>query len=144
MFSTYSFEDASVVLSHPDLGQISASGQGLKTISISMSNDMRQDDLAGDGSVMVSKMPSPNGGIIITAQQTSPFHEWMTKFINYLETAPTSRFALGTILVNAQEMGVRHTGTGVGPQKRSDKGYEAAGGSVSWNLMCAKLTEESI
>jgi len=143
-FTTYSFEEVSVVISHPALGQFVASGQGLKSISVSRPNDMRQDDLAGDGHVMVSKMPSPNGGIVMTCQQTSPFQDFMTKLTNYLKTAPASEFAKGTIVISPVNQNIRHYGRGVTPQKMADKNYEAAGGTVPWNLMCAELTDEVV
>ena len=143
-YTTYSFEEVSVVLEHPALGQFSASGKGLKSISVSRANDMRQDDLAGDGTVMISKLPSPNGSIILTAQQVSALHDFMTKWSNYVKTAPASQFAAGTVTINATNAGVRHTGLGVTPQKVADKTYEATGGVVPWTIMCAEVVDEVV
>lgn len=143
-FTTYSFEEVSVIIEHPALGQFSASGKGLKSISVSRTNDLRQDDLAGDGTVMISKLPSPNGSIILTAQQVSELHDYMTKFANYLKTASASQFGKGTITINASNAGVRHTARGVTPQKVADKSYEATGGTVPWTLMCAEIVDEVV
>lgn len=144
MFTTYSFEDISCVVSHPSVGQHVVSGSGAKSIAISRTNDMTSHDMAADGSVMVSKMASPNGTCTITAQQTSPLHKFLVGLANYVKTAPSDEFADTNIVIRAPQMGLKHTLSGVSIQKQPDTTYEAAGGTIAWVLMAAKITDEVI
>ena len=142
MFNTYSFEDISCVISHPAVGQHVVTGSGAKTISVSRTNDMSSHDLAADGTVMISKMASPNGLVTITAQQTSDLHNYLVKLANYVKTAPSDEFASATIVIRSPEMKLLHNCRGVSIQKQADKTYEASGGTVAWPLMAAKITDE--
>jgi len=143
-FTTYSFADISCIITHPALGQHTVVGSGAKSISISRLNDSTSHDLAADGSVLVSKMASPNGNIIITAHQTSPLNQFLTKMANYIKTAPSSEFAAANIVVRAPNMKKQITSIGVSIQKIPDENFEAAGGTVAWTLMAASITNEVI
>lgn len=142
--TTYSFQDVSVVISHPSVGQQIITGAGAKSVTVTTANDITSHDVAADGSVMINKLPSPNGAVAFVAQQTSDAHQYFTKLYNYLQTAPTDEFALTTIVINAPMMKIRHTATGCSPQKRADKPYAAAGQDVTWNFMAAFINEEVI
>lgn len=142
MFNTYSFQDISCVISHPAVGQHIVTGSGAKTIAISRTNDMTSHDLAADGSVMISKMASPNGTVTVTAQQTSDLHNYLVKLANYVKTAPSDEFASATIVIRSPEMQRQHTCRGVSIQKQPDQTYEASGGTIAWGLMAAKITDE--
>lgn len=142
MNTTYSFQDISCVISHPAVGQHVVTGSGAKTIALSRTNDMSSHDLAADGSVMVSKMASPNGTVTITAQQTSDLHDYLVKLSNYVKTAPSGEFASATIVIRSAEMKRQHTCKGVSIQKQPDQTYEASGGTIAWALMAAGITDE--
>lgn len=144
MNTTYSFQDISCVISHPAVGQHVVTGSGAKSISISRTNDMSAHDVAADGGVMVSKMASPNGLVAITAQQTSPLHDYLVKLANYVKTAPSGEFATAGIVIRSAEMKRKHTCKGVSIQKQPDQNYEAVGGTIAWTLMAAGITDEVI
>lgn len=144
MATTYSFQDISCVISHPAIGQHIVTGSGAKTLALSMSGDISAHDIAADGSVMISKIPVPNGTITITAQQTSPLHDFMTKWYNYIKSADSSAFATGSITIRSPQMKVLHQCSGVSIQKKADKTYEATGGNVAWACMAAKIEDSVI
>lgn len=142
--STYSFADVSISIAHQNVGAYSASGEGIGSISISMTSDRSAHDIAADGSVMVSKIRARNGLITISVQQTSSLNRWLTKWYNYLEAASTSVWADTTIIVRAPKMGDLITLKGVTPQKLPDRPYQAQGQNVSWALMAADVQQDTI
>lgn len=144
MISTYSFADVSVSISHPNVGNYSASNEGIGDISVSMTNDRTAHDLANDGSVMVSKIRARNGAISIAVQQTSGFNKWLNKWFNYLEAAGADVWANTTVLIRAPKMGDLITAKGVSPQKLPDKPYQQQGQKVTWSLMCADIQQDVI
>lgn len=142
--TTYSFVDVSVAISHPSVGKYLADGEGIGTINIARSNDVSAHDVAGDGSVMVSKIRVRNGSITFAIQQTSAFARWLTKWYNYLEAASTSEWADTKITVRAPKMGELTTLIGVSPQKFADKPYQANGQNVNWTLLAADIQTDNI
>jgi len=116
-------------------------GAGVGSISFAQAGDVTAHDRGADGEVMVSKMKIPDGSFVISVQQTSEAHKWFTRYYNYVVAADASQWATASLTGTSPVMGVTHTATGVSPQKRGDKGYEASGKQVSWTFMAAKLTE---
>ena len=141
--TTYSFEDVTVTISHPAVGQYVASGQGIGNISVTMANDRTTHDVSADGSVMVSKVRARNGQIALTIQQTSALHAWLTKWFNYLEASGADAWADRILTLRAPKMKQIKTAIGVTPQKQSDVPYAAQGQSVSWNLMAADIQQDA-
>ncbi|WP_061343002.1 phage protein [Clostridium botulinum] len=141
MVTTYSFQDVTVSCAHNGVGAASSTGAGVGTISIVKANDDTAHDVAADGSVMISKIPGSNGNIALTMQQTSEFHKYLLKWYNYVKTAQTAEWAKMNITIKSNNLGDITTCTGVSPQKIADRGYQAQGQSVTWNLMAAEITE---
>lgn len=137
--TVYSFADVSFTISHPKVGKFTATGEGIGSISIAMSNDATQHDVAADGSVMVSKITTENGTIALAVQQTSAFHKWMQKWNSYLKVAPTSEWAQTSAVLKDPALGETISISGISPQKRADAAYQQAGQQVTWNLMAAKI-----
>ena len=137
--TVYSFADVSFTISHPKVGKFTATGEGIGSISIAMSNDATQHDVAADGSVMVSKITTENGTIALAVQQTSAFHKWMQKWNSYLKVAPTSEWAQTSAMLKDPALGETISISGISPQKRADAAYQQAGQQVTWNLMAAKI-----
>lgn len=140
-YTTYSFADVSMVISHPSVGQFVATGAGLGSISTSMAQDRSAHDLSADGSVMVSKIKGRNGNHTISVQQTSELNKWLLKLYNYLEQAPTSEWAGIKIIIRASAMQDLIRSTGVSFQKLPDKPFQAQGQQVSWVLMAADIDQ---
>jgi len=143
MNTTYSFADVTLTINHPKVGKYIASGGGIGSINLSMSNDRTVHDIAADGSVMVSKIRARNGQLSLAIQQTSPLNKWLTKWFNYLETASTSAWADTTVTIRCPVMGDSKILTGVSPQKQADVPYQAQGQQVTWNLMAADIQQEA-
>lgn len=143
MTTTYSFEDVSVTLSHPAVGRYVATGQGIGSISVTMSNDRTVHDVSADGSVMVSKIRARNGQIAINIQQVSGLHAWLTKWFNYLEASGADTWADTVVTIRAPKMKQTKTALGVTPQKQSDVPYEAQGQRVTWNFMAADIQQDA-
>lgn len=140
MFSTYSFSDVSLVMSHPSVGKFTFSGQGLGSVTVSYANDLTQHDIAADGSVMVSKFISKNGTIAISIQQTSPAHKFLKRWLDYLRIAPTSEWATTTAVLKVPAQGETWTFSGISPQKAADAAYQQTGQQYTWNLMAAEIS----
>lgn len=142
MYSTYSFKDVSVVVSHPSFGQYIATGTGLGQISVSMSTDNTSHDVAADGTVMVSKVEGQNGTIAMQIQQTSDFQKWLIRLYNYLLSSPASEWARASIVIRSAMMQDLITATGVSPQKLADKQYQKQGQNGNWSLMAANIDQQ--
>ena len=119
---TYSFEDTSVTIQHPDLGSYSAYGTGIGTLA-----------------VVVSKSAKKNGTVTFEILQSSDFNSWLKKFYNYVISAAPSRFALATIIIKNNSTGDTFTCTGVSPQKAADANYQSQSQNRSWPMMAANI-----
>lgn len=139
MYTTYSFQDVSVVFSHPDFGRYLAQGEGLGQITIGMATDRTAHDVAADGTVMVSKIAGRNGTVTIQAQQTSSLHKWLLLLYNYLEQAPASAWAKLSIVVRSPAMLDYYECNGCSFLKIPDKAYQATGQQIAWSIMAADI-----
>lgn len=141
--TTYSFGDVRTTIKHPSVGQyIIDGGEGVGSISVTMTTERTAHDIAADGSVMVSKIKGRNGMIALTMQQTSALNKWLRRWYNHLETAATDQWAETTIVVRSPVMGDLITATGVSPQKLPDRPYQAQGQNITWNLLCADIQQD--
>lgn len=139
-FTTYSFADVSLVISHPKVGSCTLTGKGLGSVSVARANDMTQHDIAADGSTMVSKVVTKNGTMGINLQQTSTGHKWLKKWLAYCVGAPTNEWAQTKATLKFPAYGEQIDMNGISPQKRPDAAYQAAGQQVNWNLMVAEIS----
>lgn len=142
MYNTYSFEDVTCSFEHPGVGAASSTGAGIGSISIAMANDKTAHDVAADGVVMISKIAGKNGTVAVTVQQTSQLQKYFMKWYNYVDTAPASEWAGMTITIKSNNLGDSSVCVGVSPQKLADRPYQAQGQQVTWNLMCAEITQQ--
>lgn len=138
--SVYSFADVSLVISHPKVGKLTITGEGVGSISIARANDMTQHDIAADGSIMISKVVTENGTMAVALQQTSPAHKWLKKWLDYCVAAPSNEWASTSATLKHPEFGEIINISGISPQKRPDAAFQSAGQQVTWNLMAAKIT----
>uniref|UniRef100_UPI001A8D7F4F phage protein n=1 Tax=Alicyclobacillus suci TaxID=2816080 RepID=UPI001A8D7F4F len=130
--------------SHPSLGQYVISGEGIGTVTVTMSTDRTAHDVAADGSVMVSKIEGDNGTLAIQIQQTSGANQWLVNAFNYLRTASPSEWAQMSATIRSPYMGDLVTATGVSFQQRAELSYQAQGQQRTWNLMAASITETNV
>lgn len=143
-YTTYSFESVVMTISHPDIGQYVASGQGIGSITTNMTTDRSTHDVSADGSIMVSKVKGRNGSHAIAIQQTSDLNKWLVKLYNYLETANSSKWAGIHIVIRSTDMHDMLTSTGVSFQKLPDRPYQAQGQQVTWQLLSADVQYDII
>ena len=137
--STYSFADVSLVFSHPSVGMITITGEGVGTITISRANDVSQHDVAADGSVMTSKIIIKNGTAAIDVQQTSAAHKFFKRWYDYLQVAPTSEWTKASAILRHPAIGETIIMSGISPQKRPDAAFQQSGQHVTWNLMATEI-----
>ena len=138
--TTYSFTDLAGSISHPTFGAYLFDGTGIGSVTKSKATDRTAHDVAADGSVMVSKIAGNNGTLTIECQQTSAIHKWLLAWFNVLWQLPTSEWASTSITLRNSATGTRHIISGVSPQKEPDTPYQSQGQRVTWNLMCAEIT----
>lgn len=138
--TTYSFTDLAGSISHPTFGAYLFDGTGIGSITVAKATDRTAHDVAADGSVMVSKIAGNNGTLTIECQQTSAIHKWLLAWFNVLWQLPTSEWASTSITLRNSATGTRHIISGVSPQKEPDTPYQSQGQRVTWNLMCAEIT----
>lgn len=143
-YKTYSFNDVEVVISHPNFGQIVAKGEGLGSITTEMTTDRTIQDVAADGTVMISKVKARNGTVAIAVQQTSTVHQRLVKLYNYLETASTSKWAETKIIIRTPGMSELETCTGVSFTKLPSNPRQAQGQNLTWSLMAADIQRDVV
>ena len=137
--STYSFLDLAGALAHPLAGSYVFTGEGSGEVTITMTTEKTAQDVASDGSVMVSKIAGNNGKITISAQQTSNLHKWLLGLYNLVLYSPTSAWAQMAATLRNVSDGTSHVATGMSFSKVPDKMYQAQGQRVSWILDCADI-----
>jgi hypothetical protein len=142
--TTYSFNDATLSISQNSVGKHTATGEGIQSATVTMTTEHTTHDVAADGVIMVSKIPGENGTVAIATQQTSETHKWLLKWYNYLITAGSDEWATTTLIIRAPNMGDLITATQGSPQKMADRPYQAQGQNVTWTLMFAYITQDSI
>ena len=139
--TTYSFQDAIATLNFAGIIPVTITGVGAGSISISMAGEKTVHDVAADGSVMVSKVLGNNGTIAMEIQQTSSAHKLLMLWYNYLVETGSSEWANNTIVVTNKVLGYTFEATGVSPQKLPDFSMQAQGQKITWNFMCAEITQ---
>lgn len=134
----YSFDDHRVILTHPDVGTIKLSDGGIGRVVVSYSGENSRLTNSADGGVVVNKIKNNSGSIALEVLQTSEANAWLKRYVNYLKTAPTKRYALGKLVITGID-GESTTCNGVVPQKMADIGYDAEAQSRSWQLLAADI-----
>jgi len=142
--STYSFLDLAGAIANPTFpgGPFIFTGEGVGTVTVSMSTDRTAHDVAADGSIMVSKIPGNNGQITIECQQTSLANKYLTELYNWLITKSATVWATSAIVLRNITDGTNHVATGVSFGKIPDKTYTSQGGKVSWTLYATDIVTQ--
>lgn len=138
-FYTYSFEDTSVVVSHPNFGQYSAYGTGIGNVSVGMAQEVSSIETGADLATVISKHAYVNGTVTFNILQSSEFNTWMNKLSMYLENADVSEFALATIYIRNKSTGETFNCSGCVHQKRPDSSFQDKAQTKSWTMICANI-----
>ncbi len=146
--TTYSFKDLTGAFVHPLVGSYILGGGniGMGQITISMTTDRTMQDVASDGSVMVSYIAGDNGSVSIEVQQTSDLHNFLLTWFNACKTAAdlgeVFTWAAAAMTIRNIIDGSVHTITGISPGKIPDKVYASQGGKITWMLPAARVISE--
>lgn len=138
-FTTYSFLDLSGAITHALVGSYIFTGEGVGSVTITMSTEKTSHDVAADGVVMISKVAGNNGQVAINCQQTSEVHKWLLKWYNLILAADTGQWAGTAMTLRNTNDGSSHYLTGVSPSKIPDKPYQAQGQRITWTLMAGEI-----
>ena len=138
----YSFEDTSVIFSHPNFETYSAYGTGIGSVQVSMANDITTHDVAADLSVVVSKSVKKNGTVTFDVLQGSDFNKYLSRLASYLENSAPSEFALARITIVNRSTGESYYCSGCSPQKRPDNQFQSQAQNRSSVWMCANISTQ--
>jgi hypothetical protein len=145
--STYSYKSIVGSFTDPDVGVYLFTGQeGVKHLSISNTIDKSVQDVAADGTVMLSYVSGANGTLEIECQQNSSLHQFLidwanTKYTN-CEAGDAANFGAAAVKVVDLLSGANHTLTGVSPLKIPDKPYGPSGAAVTWRLLVCLAVQQ--
>ena len=139
-FSVYSLADVITTFNHPDVGKCVLSNEGGGRITVSYAGDMASNTTTATGYVVVNKLVAKNGTCSVEIPTNSSADNFLRKWIKYIKTAPTKRFALATLILNDSAAGRVLNMTGVVPQKEPDEGYDQQSGNRQYNLLFAEMT----
>jgi len=141
---TYAFKSIVGAFSDPDVGAFPFQGQeGVKNITIDNTTDRTVQDVAADGTVMVSYVSGANGSMTLETQQNSSLHQFLVNWANtkftLSENQNSTTFAGAAVKIVDLLSGAVHILNGVSPLKIPDKPYGPSGGFVTWKLMAANV-----
>lgn len=139
---TYSFQEVTLVLSHPDLGQIVMDGDGVGTISIDMSNDRTDSDIGADGTVVVNKIRDRRGAMSLSCFNTSSLHSKLKTWYNYLEQADAAAWAGITATVKSKSTDESTRCKGVAFTKLPKEEYGQKATLVEWPFFAADVQQD--
>lgn len=139
--TTYSFLDSVIILTHPTLQPepIVLTGEGVGSVSVSMTEERTAMETAADGSVMVSKIAGNLGSVSVNVQQTSNAHKALLTFFGKIIGADALSWAQAVMIVRNITDGTSHICTGVAPTKIPDKAYGKTGAHIDWKFMAADI-----
>jgi len=141
MFSVYSLPDVVTTINHPDVGRCVLSDVGGGKITISYAGDMSSHTTTATGHVVVNRLKSQSGTVALEIPQNSEADLYLQKWIKYLKSCRTARFALSDLVLNDPASGKTYSMTGVTPQKQPDEGYDQTSGNRQYNLLFAEMKE---
>jgi Protein of unknown function (DUF3277) len=142
--ATYSFKSLTGVLTNPNVGAtilLSGGNIGAGQFTVSMETVRTVQDVAADGTILISYVAGDNGRLAIEVQESSILHQELLSLYNTLLTAANkfdvSAWAATVISFRMLTDGSQHILTGVSFEKFPDKPYQAHGQRMTWNLMVA-------
>jgi hypothetical protein len=140
----YSFRDAQVTMTDPDVGEFVFSGQqGINQFIVTMATERTVLATAADAAIMGSAIPGSSGAFHVECQQTSDIYDYLLTWHN----AKVTRQLLGDVSTwFAMKISVRdattqrgHVLTGVAPSKIPDYPRGVQGQNVTWVLPAADV-----
>ena len=140
-YAVYSLPDIRCVLKHKSVGTCVLSDAGGGEIGISYTNDIGSMTTTATGYVVINKLVAKNGTITLQIPQNSDADEFLQKWVSYLQAGITKEFALSTLSVTDPAAGKVFNFSGVIPQRKPDRGYQATSANRQYTLLFAEMTE---
>lgn len=141
---TYSFDEIALTLKHKQLGTITTDGQGVGEITFSFNNARTLPDVASDGTTVFSKIRDRLATVTVTVLQGSPLHDDLQRWFNYLETTSANRWATTTGVLKSTPTGEEATLNGVAFERPADRAYGARAQYMTWTLLVADASFDTI
>lgn len=142
--ATYSFKSLVGVLVNAIFGvtiPLTGGNIGAGAFRVSMTTERTVQDVAADGTVMVSYVAGDNGMLDVEVQESSVLHQQLLALYNLALLAANnddvSGWAATVISFRMLTDGSQHLFSGVSFQKFPDKPYEAHGQKITWRLPVA-------
>lgn len=142
--ATYSFKSLVGVLVNAIFGvtiPLTGGNIGAGAFRVSMTTERTVQDVAADGTVMVSYVAGDNGMLEVEVQESSVLHQQLLALYNLALLAANnddvSGWAATVISFRMLTDGSQHLFSGVSFQKFPDKPYEAHGQKITWRLPVA-------
>ena len=146
--TTYSFKDLTGAIASPLAGQfILAGGElGSGKISVEMTHEWTEQDVANDGAVMVSASPGQNGMVKVSCQQTSSINAYLKAAQNLHQTdlinGNSSLWASLALDLQNPVTGDQNVCTGVSFSKKPPQPYGSKGEYIEWALYAANIANQ--
>ena len=140
--TTYSFLDISGSMFHPKIGPYIFTGKGVGQLIIQPSGERTEHDYAADdGTVIITKLPSIGGKILIQCQQVSSVHSWLLWLYSVISSplGDDNDWGRMVMLIRDVQHGTQYNIRGVSFSNIPETTYEAKGGNVTWTLMYAAM-----
>lgn len=138
--TVYSFKDYNINIVGL-IGSYSTMGEGLGSLTVTMTTAKSAHSVGADGSVMTSKIAGDNGTLAITCQQTSALNTWLVKLYNACMIAPSSAWTSTQILVTNNVQKEVLTAIGCSFEKLADRPMQAEGQMITWNILAQNVTQ---
>ncbi len=144
-FAVYSLADTHTVLSHPQVGKGNLHRDGVGKIVVSRSGDLSSHTATADGYVVVNRLKSENGSIVLEVPQNSAADEFLRRWAGYLQSVEaTEEFAASTLTIRDTAGGLTITATGVTPQKIPDRTWDRTATNLTYTLLAASIREKAV
>ena len=146
--TTYSFKDLTGAIASPLAGPFILAGGNLGDgkITVEMSHEWTEQDVAADGAVMVSASPGQNGMVKISCQQTSAINAFLKVALNLHQTQLINNNSINwaAIALDLQNLvtGDQNVCTGVSFSKKPPQPYGAKGEYLEWTLYAANVANQ--
>lgn len=141
--TTYSFADYNITIISP-IGKYSLQGNGVGSVTVSMSTTKSTHSVGADGSVMTSKIAGDNGTLAFSVQQTSGLNTYMTKLYNTLKAGSSSIWTSTSVLITNNAQNETVTAIGCSPENLPEKPMQAEGQMITWTWLAQNIQQISL
>jgi hypothetical protein len=146
--TTYSFKDLTGAIASPLAGPFILAGGSIGDgkITVDMTHEWTEHDVASDGAVMVSASPGQNGTVKVSCQQSSAVNAYLKLAQNLHQTAllngSSALWAAIALDLQNPVTGDQNVCTGVSFSKKPPQPYGAKGEYLEWTLYAANIANQ--